>query len=110
MRRGQEHGSEALFQLRCVPPRGYTHVARPLHEVGVNAPPCRPAPRSLSPIGKRALQGHEGCTSVLRHHARAAEDIGVGARCRGALAALEERRSAVPSSAETAGEGHLMIS
>ena len=71
---------------------------------------CRPAPRSLSPIGKRALLGHEGCTGVLRHHARAADDIGVGARCRGALAAMEERRGAVPSSAGAADEGHLMIS
>ena len=72
---------------------------------------CRPAPRSLSPVGKLALMGHKACTGVLRHHACAVDDIGVGARCRGALAAMEERRSAVPSSAAAAAdEGHLMIS
>ena len=70
-----------------------------------------PAPRSLSPIGKRALQRHEGCLGVLRHHARAADDVGVGARCRGALAAMEGRRSAATTaSAAAAHEGHLMIS
>ena len=66
--------------------------------------------RSLSPVGKRALLAHEGCMGVLRHHARATEDAKMGARCRGALAAMEERRSAVPSSAGAVGEGHLMIS
>ena len=112
MRRGQEHGSEALFQLRCVAPRALILAARPLHAVGSrgNVPP---ALRSLSPVGKHALVGHEGCLGVLRHHARATDDVGVGARCRGALAAMEGRRSAVPTPAEAARaahEGHLMIS
>ena len=84
VRRGQEHGSEALFQL------------------------------SLSAVGKRAMRAHDGCMRVLRHHAgAAAEDVEVGGRCRGALAAMEERRSvsAVPDAAATAAhEGHLMIS
>ena len=58
VRRGQEHCSEALFQL------------------------------SLSAVGKRAMRAHDGCMRVLRHHARAAaEDVEVGGRCRGALAA-----------------------
>ena len=72
----------------------------------------RHALRSLSPVGKRSLLAHEGCLGVLRHHARAADDAKVGARCRGALAAMEERRS-VPVGAGTgtaAHEGHLMIS
>ena len=75
--------------------------------------PSRPAPRSLSPIGKSALLGHDGCTGVLQHHARAPDDDGMVARCRGALAAIEERRGAVPSAAgakRAADEGHLMIS
>ena len=72
------------------------------------------AMRSLLPAGKHALQGHERCTSMLRHHARATADVGVGARCRGALAAIAERRAATaPTPAGAAGtmhEGHLMIS
>ena len=87
-------------------------VGMPLHSVGSRGT-SRAAPRSLSPVGKRALRSHEGCTAVLRHHARVADDIGVGARCRGALAAMEERRSAMPSpagAARAADEGHLMIS
>ena len=48
---------------------------------------------------------------MLRHHARAADDVGVGVRCRGALAAMEGRRSAATTaSAAAAHEGHLMIS
>ena len=71
--------------------------------------------RSLSPVGKRALLGHEACMGVLRHHARASDDAKMGARCRGALAAMEGRRgaSAAPASAgaaEAGHEGHLMIS
>ena len=67
--------------------------------------------RSLSPVGKRALLAHEGCMGVLRHHARAADDAKMGARCRGALAAMEERRSVGPAAAaQASGAGHLMIS
>ena len=70
--------------------------------------------RSLLPLGKRALLGHERCMSMLRHHARATADVGVGARCRGALAAIaERRRTAAPTEAGSAGTtmgGHLMIS
>ena len=69
--------------------------------------------RSLSPVGKRALLVHEGCMGVLRHHARATGDATMGVRCRGALAAMEERRSvgAVPGAAAAAAhEDHLMIS
>ena len=71
-----------------------------------------PAPRSLWPaaVGKRALLGHERCVGMLRHHARAADDIGVGARCRGALAAMEGRRTVAATAAGAAHEGHLMIS
>ena len=67
---------------------------------------------SLLPLGKRTLLAHEGCLGVLRHHARAADDAKVGARCRGALAAMEERRN-VPvrgGAGPAAHEGHLMIS
>ena len=83
-------------------------LGRPCH---VSRAPC-----SLSPVGKRALLAHEACTRILRHHARATDDMEVGARCRGALAAMEERRSegtAAPTPAGAAGaahEGHLMIS
>ena len=83
-------------------------LGRPCHV------PC--ASCSLSLVGKRALLAHEGCAAVLRHHARATDDMEVGARCRGALAAMEERRSggtAAPTPAGAAGaahEGHLMIS
>ena len=69
--------------------------------------------RSLSPVGKRALLVHEGCMGVLRHHAGATGDATIGVRCRGALAAMEERRSvgAVPDAAAAAAhEDHLMIS
>ena len=66
--------------------------------------------RSLSPVGKRALLAHERCLAVLRHHARAADDAKVGARCRGALAAMEERRSVPVGTGTAAHEGHLMIS
>ena len=69
--------------------------------------------RSLSPVGKRALLVHEGCMGVLRHHARATGDAKMGVRCRGALAAMEERRSvsAVPGAAAgVPHEDHLMIS
>ena len=66
--------------------------------------------RSLSPVGKRELLAHEGCMGVLRHHARAADDAKVGARCRGALAAIEERRSVPVGTGTAAHEGHLMIS
>jgi hypothetical protein len=76
--------------------------------------PAPLAPRSLSPVGKRALLGHEECKGVLRHHAGLADDVGVGARCRGTLAAMEGRRSAAPTPAGAAGQandgGHLMIS
>ena len=68
---------------------------------------------SLSPVGKRALLTHEGCMGVLQHHARATGDTKIGVRCRGALAAMEERRSvgAVPGAAAAAAhEDHLMIS
>ena len=84
VRRGQEHGSEALFQL------------------------------SLSAVGKRAMRAHDGCMRVLRQHAgAAAEDVEVGGRCRGALSAMEERRAtgaAVAAAGAGAGGGHLMIS
>ena len=43
---------------------------------------------------------------VLRHHARAVYDILGGARCRGALAATEERRCAAPSLAGAAKALH----
>ena len=82
-RRGQEHCCEALFQL------------------------------SLSAVGKLAMRAHDGCVRALRHHARATEDVEVGGRCRGALAAMEERRSAMPSPAgasRAADGGHRMIS
>ena len=69
------------------------------------------APRSLSPVGKRALLGHEECKGVLRHHAGLADDVGVGARCRGALAAVEGRRSGGAAAPTPAGDGgHLMLS
>ena len=83
VRQGQERCSEALFQL------------------------------SLSAAGKRAMRAHDGCMRVLRHHALATEDVEVGARCRGALAAMKERRgvaAAAPSVSAAAGAGHLMIS
>ena len=70
--------------------------------------------RSLSPVGKRALLAHEGCIGVLQHHARVAEDAKMGARCRGALAAMEERRpassAAGPAGTAAAHKGHLMLS
>ena len=69
--------------------------------------------RSLSPVGKRALLTHEGCMGVLRHHARATGDAKMGVRCRGALAAMEERRSVgleAAAAAAAAHEDHLMIS
>ena len=50
---------------------------------------------------------------VLRHHAGAADDAKMGARCRGALAAMEERRSVgleAAAAAAAAHEDHLMIS
>ena len=80
VRRGQENCSEALFQI------------------------------SLSAAGKRAMQAHSGCMRALRHHALATEDVEVGVRCRGALAAMEERRDAAAPSVSAAGTGHLMIS
>ena len=83
VRQGQERCSEALFQL------------------------------SLSAAGKRAMRAHDGCMRVLRHHARAADDVEVGGRCRGALAAMEERHGARTGAAVAAaakGAGHLMIS
>ena len=67
-------------------------------------------PRSLSPVGKRALLGHEECKGVLRHHAGLADDVGVGARCRGALAAMEGRRIAARAAGQANDGGHLMIS
>ena len=75
---------------------------------------CAP-PRSLSPVGKRALLEHKRCMGVLRHHARATGGTVVGTRCSGALAAMQERRSvgAAPTLAGAVGaahEGHLMIS
>ena len=81
VRRGQARCSEALFQL------------------------------SLSAEGKRAMRAHDGCMHALQHHASAADDVEVGARCRGALVAMEERsgRGAAPS-VSVAGTGHLMIS
>ena len=102
MRRSSSSGVCHRVGIRCGRYTQWAHVARAV-----------PRRRSLSPIGKHALLGHEGCISVMRHHARAADDIGVGARCRGALAAMEERRGAVPSAAgaaRAADEGHLMIS
>ena len=81
LRRGAEDASEALFQL------------------------------SLSAVGKRAMWAHDTCVNMLRHHARATEDVGVGGRCRGALAALEGRPGAGASPSVLApGVGHLMIS
>ena len=84
VRRGQEHCCEALFQL------------------------------SLSAVGKLAMRAHDGCVRALRHHARATEDVEVGGRCRGALAAMEERRGtrtgAAVAAAAAAGAGHLMLS
>ena len=86
VRHAQEHCSEALFQL------------------------------SLSAVGKRTMRAHSGCVRMLRHHARAAaEDLEVGGRCRGALAAMEERRgmaaaTSAAAAAAAAGAGHLMIS
>ena len=66
---------------------------------------------SLSAIGKRNMRAHKACLSMLRHHARAIEDV--GGRCRGALAAIEERRginaAAAPAKATAVGAGHLMI-
>ena len=51
---------------------------------------------------------------MLRHHARATEDAKMGARCRGTLAAMEERRPAgsAMGAAGTAAthKGHLMLS
>ena len=68
-------------------------------------------PGSLSAVGKRAILAHTMCVDMLRHHAQAAEDVELGGPCRGALAAIEERRGAgaAPSLAK-AGAGHLMIS
>ena len=66
--------------------------------------------RSLSLVGKRALLAHEGCMGVLRHHARAAGDAKMGVRCRGALAAMEERRPATTPVGAASHEDHLMIS
>ena len=89
---------------------GVPAPAQPLHEVGSRGP-RRPAPRSLSPLGKRALLDHEECKGVLRHHAGLANDMGVGARCRGALAAVEGQRSEGAAAPTPAGEdGHLMVS
>ena len=69
---------------------------------------------SLSAIGKRKMRAHKACLSMLRHHARATEDVDVGGRCRGALAAIEERRginaAAAPAKATAVGARHLMIS
>ena len=66
---------------------------------------------SLSAAGKRAMRAHDGCMRVLRQRALATEDVEVGARCRGALAAMEERRGGGEApSAAAAGAGHLMIS
>ena len=63
-------------------------------------------------MGKRVLLGHDGCMRVLRHRALATEDVEVGARCRGALAAMKERRGmgAAAPSVPAAGAGHLMVS
>ena len=64
-------------------------------------------------MGKRALRAHDDCTRALRHHALIAEDVEVGGPCRGALAAMEGRRSAgmaASSAARASGAGHLMIS
>ena len=74
---------------------------------------CATLCTSLSAVGKHALLAHDGCTRVLRHHALIAEDVEVGGPCRGALAAMEGRRSAgtaTSSAARAAGAGHLMIS
>ena len=69
---------------------------------------------SLSAVGKRTMRAHEACLSILRHRAHATEDVSVGGRCRGALAAIEERRginaAAAPAKATAVGAGHLMIS
>ena len=71
----------------------------------------RRVPDSLSVVGKPAMLAHSACMDMLRHHARATNDVGVGGPCRGALAAIEERHGvgAAPSVAK-AGAGHLMIS
>ena len=45
---------------------------------------------------------------MLRHHASVSDDMQVGARCRGALAALEGRRRG--GAAPLLAEDHLMIS
>ena len=123
VRRAQEHGSEALFQLRCAapelrrPPRAHATVR--IHSAeGASASAGSDAVcgvlASLSAVGKRALRAHKACLEMLRHHARATEDVDVGGRCRGALAAIEERRginaAAAPAKATAVGAGHLMIS
>ena len=86
-------------------------AARPLHDVRSRS---TRGLRSLSAVGKRALQRHEECMGVLRHHARANDNAAVGARCRGALAAMDERRGAGTTTPTAVGSevngGHLMIS
>ena len=69
---------------------------------------------SLSDVGKLAMRAHKACLDMLRHHARATEDVDVGGRCRGALAAIEARlginEGAAPAKVTAVGAGHLMIS
>ena len=109
VRRGQEHCSEALFQLRCAISCDFAGD----NGRGSLSTCCGCFACSLSPVGKPALLAHEGCMGVLRHHARATEDAKMGARCRGALAAMEERRpagSAAGAGTAAAHKGHLMLS
>ena len=110
VRRAQKDCSEVLFQLRCASPKMQPRLA-----AGANAvwPHALRARASFSAVGKRSILAHSGCLDLLRHHARAVEDVDVGGRCRGALVAIEERRGAGASpsaAANAAGAGHLMIS
>ena len=124
VRRGQTYCSETLFQLRC----GSIEQSPEYNARGIECARQRPcasaastrsqSPRaalcpSLSVVGKQALLAHDGCTRMLRHHALAMADTDVGGRCRGALAAMGERRAAralPPPVGAAAAAGHLMIS
>ena len=114
MRRAQENCSEALFQLRCAPPSGCPLERVQASACCVDSHDVRRVPASLSAVGKRTMRAHKACLSILRHRARATADVSVGGRCRGALAAIEERRgvgaAAAAAATAAAGAGHLMIS
>ena len=119
VRRGQEHCSETLFQLRRE--ALFQRWRLPFFFCGLSCahPSCAHPScarcydivlASLSAVGERAIQAHAGCMNVLRHHARVSKDLALGGRCRGALAAISTPQAPPKAATATLGVGHLMIS